>query len=228
MHRAANALLFDLDNTLADRDRAFAAWARWFVRERLSLADNVAIEEAVAALVVLDAGGHMPKEAIFRALKERHAGLTETVEALVEAFREQLLAHLPPLEADAARLLTALAEARIPWGIVSNGSRSQLFKIRKLELDTLAGCVVVSAVVGVRKPDPAIFRLAAEQLGVAPADVLFVGDHPEADIVGARSADMQTAWLRRGRELPAHLASLAPHHAIESLADLLWVAGDRD
>ncbi len=123
MHRAANAVLFDLDNTLADRDRAFAAWARWFVRERLGLADDVAIEEAVAALVVRDAGGHMAKEAIFRALKERHAGLTETVEALVEAFREQLLAHLPPLGADAARLLTALAEARIPWGIVSNGSR---------------------------------------------------------------------------------------------------------
>jgi putative hydrolase of the HAD superfamily len=220
---AVRAVLFDLDNTLADRDSAFAAWARWFARERLGLSDGVSIAEIVTDLIALDAGGRAPKDAMFRALKERHVGLTEPVDALVAAFREQLLAHLPPLDPAAGRLLAALADARVPWGIVSNGSSSQLLKIRKLELDALAGCVVISEIVGARKPDPAIFRAAAEHLGVAPADVLFVGDHPEADVLGAAGAGMQTAWLRRGQPWPADLASFAPNYAIESLAELLWV-----
>ena len=50
---------------------------------------------------------------------------------------------------------------------------------------------------GVAKPDPRIFRAAAERLGVAPAQILHVGDDPAMDMVGAREAGLRTAWINR-------------------------------
>jgi putative hydrolase of the HAD superfamily len=53
---------------------------------------------------------------------------------------------------------------------------------------------------GVAKPDPRIFLAAAEQLGVAPAQILHVGDDPAMDMVGARDAGLRTAWINRAGE----------------------------
>lgn len=52
---------------------------------------------------------------------------------------------------------------------------------------------------GVAKPDPRIFVLAAERLGVAPEEILHVGDDPVLDVVGARDAGLRTAWINRSR-----------------------------
>ena len=51
--------------------------------------------------------------------------------------------------------------------------------------------VVVSGEIGVRKPDPAPFRLALERLGVLPERAVHVGDHPPHDEEGARAAGMR-------------------------------------
>lgn len=50
---------------------------------------------------------------------------------------------------------------------------------------------------GEAKPAPRIFALAAEKLGVAPAQILHVGDDPELDVIGARAAGLRTAWINR-------------------------------
>jgi putative hydrolase of the HAD superfamily len=227
VHHAVNAVLFDLDNTLADRERAFRARARWFAQERLGLVHERAIDETVGGLIALDAEGRTAKDLMFATLRLRYPALTEEVTTLVDAFRQQLLGHLPPLDAGAASLLDRLDRTEIPWGIVTNGSESQLRKVEKLNLADRAACVVVSDVIGVRKPAPAIFHAAAASLGAAPPRVLFVGDHPEADVIGAAQAGMQTAWLRRGREWPAHLAPAPPHLTVDSLDELVWIAADQ-
>ena len=50
---------------------------------------------------------------------------------------------------------------------------------------------------GVAKPDPRIFLAAAERLGVAPEQILHVGDDPAMDMAGARDAGLRTAWINR-------------------------------
>jgi putative hydrolase of the HAD superfamily len=137
---------------------------------------------------------------VFSTLKARYPNLTEEVSILAAAFRQQLLAHLPPPDPGAACLIDALDGTGMPWAIITNGSASQLHKVRALEVADRAACIDVSDEIGVRKPDPAIFLAAATSLGVAPAEVLFVGDHPEAGVIGATQAGMQTVWPRRGRE----------------------------
>jgi len=143
------------------------------------------------------------------------------------AFREQLLAVLPPVDKDTDHLLTALESAAVPWGIVSNGEAIQLNKIRNLGLSSRASCALVSEIVGIQKPDPMIFLPAAEQLHVTPREILFVGDHPVADIDGASAVGMQTAWVRRGRTWPRELSHRIPNYIIDSLADLMWIVESR-
>lgn len=51
---------------------------------------------------------------------------------------------------------------------------------------------------GCAKPDPRAYAALAEALTLKPAEILFVGDEPQADVVGPRSAGMQTVWVNRG------------------------------
>ncbi len=206
MQRPIHAVLFDLDNTLADREAAFSGWCRWFAREHLSLRNAESIKHVVATLVALDDDGHLPRETFFHRVKAQYPNLDTEADVLIEAFRSELSTHLPPLDDATATLLAALDGSRLPWGIVTNGSsQNQRRKLRHLGLESRAGCILISEEIGLRKPDAAIFRLAAERLGAPIPQVLFVGDHPEADVVGAGSAGMQTAWLHRNRSWPDHL-----------------------
>jgi putative hydrolase of the HAD superfamily len=226
MSGAIKGVLFDLDNTLLDRNRVFAAWARWFARERLLCATDAEVEECATFLIEVDAGGYTPRNVVFERLKERHPSLTDDVEHLIEAFREQLLAQITGLDDGPSRLLDALGRAEIQWGIVTNGAPFQLMKIRNLGIEARATCILVSDMAGMRKPDPAIFRAAAAQLGIAPQDILFVGDNPEADIVGAAKARMQTAWIRCGKDWPVEFAATPPQHTVDSLHELVRLIGD--
>jgi putative hydrolase of the HAD superfamily len=221
------AVLFDLDNTLYDRDKVFAAWANWFVRDRLGLVNQFEIEKEVDFIVRQDGHGIAPLEDRLRGLKARYSVLTEPLAEFMDAYRRQLLDSLPPLDDETNILLDALEAGGVPCGIVTNGAPSQLDKIRKLGLDTRASVVLVSEILGVRKPDPEIFLAAAKQIGIAPCEILFVGDHPAADIGGALGAGMQAAWLRRGREWPQELSDRAPNYIINSLAELMWIAESR-
>lgn len=56
--------------------------------------------------------------------------------------------------------------------------------------------IIESAVVGVRKPDPAIFKLGVEALALDPRDVVVIGDSYKKDIVPASSIGCKTIWLK--------------------------------
>ena len=52
-------------------------------------------------------------------------------------------------------------------------------------------CIVDSTAVGVAKPDPRIFDIALDAMGVAPEDTWYAGDTPAFDVVGARAAGLR-------------------------------------
>ena len=56
--------------------------------------------------------------------------------------------------------------------------------------------IVDSGIVGVRKPDPEIFRIAIRQLNLPPASILMVGDSFDRDIVPAHQCGCKTVWIR--------------------------------
>lgn len=219
--RQIGGVLFDLDNTLWDRDAAFRRWAERFAEGRLALApDSTAWTAALKWLVRKDNAGYGSKPALFTELREQYRTLrTESVEDLVESFHAALMVE-GTMEPETVALLERMADMNIPLGIVTNGSARQQRKIEHLGLDRYTTCIFISEVFGGRKPNPEIFYAAASQLRQSPVECLFVGDHPENDIQGAQRVGMQTAWLPRGNEWPVAFAATPPGIHLDSLADL--------
>jgi putative hydrolase of the HAD superfamily len=125
--------------------------------------------------------------------------------------------------------LQALAAHGLPMGVVSNSDGTVQAELRRLGVcyapngqepatnGVQVGVVVDSAVVGVSKPDPAIFGIALEALGVpASGTVLHVGDSLRYDVAGARAAGLQPVHLDPHGFCPAPDG----HRHIRTLAEL--------
>lgn len=97
---------------------------------------------------------------------------------------------------DKARPALDYLYARYPMVLVSNFYGNVESVLRDFGLDHYFRSIVESAVVGVRKPDPRIFELGVEALGMAPAEVLVVGDSLTKDIIPAESIGCRTAWIK--------------------------------
>lgn len=95
-----------------------------------------------------------------------------------------------------ARLLLGELEARYRLALVSNNTGNLPIVCREFALEDLFASVVDSALVGVRKPDPAIFRIALDELKVPAAAAAVVGDSYERDIVPGKSLGCRTVWLK--------------------------------
>lgn len=117
-------------------------------------------------------------------------------EAPVEALWEVYYAARNRVElyADALPALQRIA-ARWPVASLTNGNAD----LQRIGIHTHFHCHVCARDTGVAKPDARIFHAASEQLGVAPAQILHVGDDPELDVRGAREAGLRTAWINRAR-----------------------------
>ncbi len=81
--------------------------------------------------------------------------------------------------------------------------------------------IVESSVVGVRKPDPAIYRLGVEAMGLAAENVLVVGDSFSKDVVPAKAVGCKVAWLRGEGWGGEVIDESLPDVIITTLADLL-------
>ncbi len=97
-------------------------------------------------------------------------------------------------------------------GILSNADLSLRQRLGELGIADLFDDVICSAEVGMAKPEPAIYRLAAGQLGLPPEACVFVDDY-EPHVIAAEEVGMCGILLRvdRGQDLRAELAVLGVH-----------------
>ncbi len=134
---------------------------------------------------------------------------SRVTEAFVAQSREAFTRNRPLLEA---------LSKRYRLGIVSN-FYGNLERILSGEgLLPLFGAVADSRVVGVEKPEPAIFRHALDRLGAAPEEAVMVGDSLPRDIRGAAELGMRQVFLA-GPNRPAD-PSFPKAHLIRKLTEL--------
>jgi len=138
-------------------------------------------------------GSFAPVEAYFRGLLEavgcRHPIQEEALERLNERQRSDHFLWARPMEG-ARAALDALPALGLRAACVSNSDgRAEQHLVRSGVRDGLE-FVIDSQLVGVEKPDPRIFRLALDRLGVRAGHALYVGDIRAGDEVGARAAGM--------------------------------------
>lgn len=220
------AVLFDLDDTLFDHQRCaraallgvrdgHACFAKLDPSEFEASHGRLLEElhaEVMAGRVELDAA----RVERFRRLYA-WAGVDASQELAARAaatYRERYLDARIEVRGAAALLAVVKGHARIV--VVSNNLlEEQREKLRHCGLDRHVDALVVSEEAGVSKPDPAIFQLALERVGVSADEAVMVGDSWVNDIEGARSAGIRAVWFNRdGRSSPdpdvATIQSLEP------------------
>jgi putative hydrolase of the HAD superfamily len=113
-------------------------------------------------------------------------------------------------------LLAKLNRAGFRLGVISNGCGNTASLCDDLGFAKHLALVLDSHCIGVSKPDPQFFRYAADQLAIAPARVLMVGDSLGRDIRPAKQIGMRTVWLSQEATAdPAadfHISQLAELH----------------
>jgi putative hydrolase of the HAD superfamily len=194
------AVLFDLDNTLVDRDQAIISLANQLAKSVDWEESRLSEAKFVQGFIRIDAEGSVP---------DRRAQMSSVIDELLivdadpDGLKNWWDREYPAaftLEESTKQILQKLADTNTPWGIVTNGSPLQSEVITAVGLDQAAKSIFVSSIVGLRKPDKAIFELAASSVspGTELNNILFVGDNPVADIEGAAAAGMTTVWVSRG------------------------------
>jgi N-acetyl-D-muramate 6-phosphate phosphatase len=189
------AALFDLDGTLVDSAPDFIA-----VINRMR-ADRGRDAMALADLrPVVSKGSRAMLAAGFpdAAANEREVWVQE----FLDRYEAELGLHGKPFDG-VERMLAALEAHGTPWGIVTNKPEYLARKLMPL-LGWESRCAVLIGgdTLAVRKPDPLPLLHAAESIGVAASDCVYVGDD-ERDILAARAAGMPSVvalWGYRLRE----------------------------
>ena len=111
------------------------------------------------------------------------------------AISEQCYTFVSVVLEKARPILESLS-LRYPMVLVSNFYGNIQTVLAEFGLTSLFKEIIESAVVGVRKPDPAIFALGVKALGLTPEETVVVGDSYKKDILPAQSIGCQTIWLK--------------------------------
>lgn len=229
MSTSLGAVLFDIDDTLFPTT-VFALEAR---------------RAAVAAMVT--AGLDFPVEQVFSELLEviaefssnysqhfnkllkrldpelkRHTNTALVIAAGVSAYHDSKFRHLEPFE----DVIPTLAYARSRgWkvGIISHGwTDKQSEKLVRLglvpHLDDDA--IFISEDIGINKPNPKLYLRAAERLGLAPGEVMYVGDSPHHDVLPAGELGMRTVWAKRASKWAATAEDVPADHIVDDFEQL--------
>ena len=194
------AVLWDLDDTLYSRVEAARKTFPGMFREHLYENHNDGfINEAVAYMMTQVKRNSMVHEESFRALLTKYPPDKPYVrENCLDYYYEHIVDFATPY-AETMSIIKKLRENGVKNAIVTNipvsRAASQRRKIECLGIAHLFDAVVISAEIGIHKPDRRIFDYAASLLGVPNESCVFVGDDPDSDIAGAVGADMTAVWL---------------------------------
>lgn len=224
------AVVFDWGGTLSE-------WAdvdmvdMWRVAARHLAPDRedevcarlVAVEQAFFDRIAVDQQSATLGDLLTAARAELGLDVAEAV--LEEAALHHLDSWTPHIVHDPEALptLAALRDMGLKTGLLSNTHWPRTFHEHFLDRDGLADLLDVrcyTSELSHTKPHPIAFRRVLRDLGVSPAETVFVGDRPYDDIFGAKVNGMRTVW-RRSSSVPAY--DVEPDATIDRLPELIGV-----
>lgn len=193
------AILFDAGNTLVWLDHPYL----------VTLLAGHGVHTTVEALMSAEAeaklvlgemmragqggGGESAAETLFREMFRRAGAADEQFPALSAAlWARHAESHLwKNVREHTAETLDELRRRGYRLGVISNADGRVDGLLRSVGLAAPFEFIMDSREAGVEKPDPRIFRLGAERMGLHPSEVAYVGDIYEIDVQGSRAAGMR-------------------------------------
>mgnify|MGYP001156916640 FL=1 len=211
------SFLFDLDDTIISRKKAFEGALNSFISEWFNSYSQGDQKALFRTLTNWDQRGLVDRTEYLQKILDNYSNIDKDLSALTKYYWETFVESVVP-DKKANDFLKKLNQKNISWGIVTNGDENQYSKIQKAELTEICPFVVVSDIFGTRKPGQEIFEYALEKLGSKKEETLFIGDTIETDIIGAQNFGMKSAWIHHNRVWPTHINS--PEMIISHITDL--------
>ncbi|PEW67742.1 HAD family hydrolase [Bacillus cereus] len=190
------AVLFDLDGTLLDRRQSLKQFIHDQYNRFASHLMNIEQSEYCSRFLELDNNGYTWKDKVYATLLCEYNITTLTPEQLLHDYITNFQHHCIPFQ-NMHELLQRLTQQNIKIGIITNGFTDfQINNLRALNIHTYTNTILVSEAEGIKKPHPEIFERALQKLDVKASECLYVGDHPENDVLGSERIGILGVWKR--------------------------------
>ncbi len=219
------AVFFDMDDTLYDTSGFAAIARRAAVKSMVHNGLKCTEDEGYAQLmeIIKEKGSNYSKH--FNILVEQINGVEDPLIIVngIITYHNTKFAMLK-LEPESFSILLYLKSQGYKVGLITNGKElKQWEKLVRLGVYPFFDDVVTSESVGVEKPNPEIFNIAMERLGVTAGTSLMIGNNFNADILGACEAGMQAMLInsRITTEQQEVLDELGYNHMVEELNSLI-------
>jgi len=147
------------------------------------------------------------------------------IAAAIAAYHDAKFRLLRPFP-EVIPSLRELARTTLIRGIITDGLEiKQTEKLIRLKVTPMltARAIFISDQIGISKPNPKIYLRACDDLGISPAQAMYVGDHPVKDIDAANAAGLTTVLVNRGGRHSKERGRTAPSYSITSFNHLLHV-----
>lgn len=190
------AVLFDLDGTLLDRDASLAAFIEVQYERLNKWVGHIPKEQYISRFIELDNRGYVWKDRVYEQLIAEFQITGIGKERLLLDYTTEFKKHCVPFP-NLLPMLSGLKERSIRLGMITNGwGQFQSDNIKALGIEAYFDVILISEWEGIKKPDARLFHRALNRLGILSADSMFIGDHPENDVKAARSIGMKGIWKK--------------------------------
>lgn len=217
------AVLFDFDHTLYDREKTIRAAApelyeqlRQFIRADVTKAQ---FSDALLSAEKSDAYYDNGYRGVLDELQQQDIFTVKpTLEQYLEHFYPTMSKNIVVFD-DTYAVLQTLKDHGYKVALLTNGKvKYQQEKLKYTRVPEYMDEIIICEQLGFQKPDPRTFLTMCQRLGVSADRAVYVGDNMVCDIGGAAGAGLKTIWLPFAREWPAHLTP--PDYTIASLSEI--------
>ncbi|WP_176343906.1 HAD-IA family hydrolase [Priestia aryabhattai] len=216
------AVIFDLDGTLLDRDSSLKHFIQdQYERYSKELA-HIPKQKYISRFIELDQKGYVWKDKVYQQLLNEYDLSNLTWEEMLDDYLHYFPAHCVPF-LHMEDVLKELKKKGLLLGMITNGFTDfQWMNIKALGIDHYFDTILVSEQEGIKKPHKDIFLRALKALDVSAEESVYIGDHPENDVLGARGAGMHAVWKKDA----FFDGSFTDSYIIEDLKELLNVMNE--
>jgi putative hydrolase of the HAD superfamily len=218
LNKSIHTLIFDLDNTLIDRNAALRAGLQillkmWGYREpeRQTVLDDI---------MQYDNWGYTNRDEFCSWLLHTY-GKGESRRLTPQAFLKVLQVMTVQRIQPDSQVQAALHSLNNQYQLVlatNGGSKIQRAKLRQAELESFfqPEAIFISGEMDCEKPDPLFFQKIIRKLQLDPGSTMVIGDNLIYDIQGAAACGLFTCWMSHGRE---GLEGIQPNMVITNITE---------
>ncbi|PFR83925.1 2-haloalkanoic acid dehalogenase [Bacillus cereus] len=215
------AMLFDLDDTLIDRDKAVDNLFLLVLEKCYEDVSDTVKNNMLQKFKEYDKReyGISDKTIVLESLFDEFAPKYRLPHNYIQDFWNENSPKCFSIDQNTIHFLNQIKK-HFKVGIITNGStHRQKAKIINTNLNNYFDTIIISEEVGLSKPDKRIFELALNKLNVQPEDVLFIGDDLEKDIAGPQNANIKGVWFNPQKI--KNTTKIQPYAEINTLDSLL-------